>query len=303
MINTTLKLSLLHSIYESSDVMSLLLLSDGRLASCTSEGIIVVYSKKDFAADIIKENAHDGKCINYLAELPSTNLVSCGEDCSIQIWKMNKDTLDNIKTITLHKNIVFKVIPLSLNRFASCSNDNSIIVFSDTEPYEKIAMINLYTNWVYSIIELKGKNLLASGSDDKDLRFWDLERYELKCCLKDIDCCDSHAMLEIPEKDILIVGGTNVITVVNTKTLQLEKSVDNNEFNVISSLILVNNALICLCGDQIEKGNAFVLDSKNYTTIKKKEGIHFSFVYCGILLESNVLATCGGDKKIKFWSL
>ena len=72
-----------------------------------------------------------------------------------------------------------------------------------------------------------------------------------------------------------------------TKTLQLEKSVYNNELNVISSLIWFNNALICVCGDQIEKGDVFVLDSNNYTTIKKKEGIHFSFAYCAILLENN----------------
>lgn len=294
-------ISLKHTLYDSSDVISLLILPDMRLATCSGEGAIKIYNSTTFKEEIVVEKAHDGKCVNYLSSLNPSTLLSCGEDYNIKIWDIKKTTLELSKSLSKHKNIVFQVVSLSLNRFASCSNDNTIIIWDAQPPYNIINTFNLQNGWVYSILELKDKNTLVSGSDDKYLRFWDLEKYELIKCLENIDCCDTHALYEM-NNNILLVGGRNVITIINTKNYTIISSLCHKKFYEISSFVkLDENEFICGCGDQVSKGNFFIIELKNLKIIESFESVHYSFVNHLIGKEKNELISCGADKKIKIW--
>lgn len=294
-------LSLKYTLYDSSDVISLLMLPDKRLATCSGEGAIKIYNSTTFKEEIVIEKAHDGKCIHYLSSLNTTTLLSCGEDLNIKIWNIKQDILELIATLSKHKNIVFQVIPLSFNRFASCSNDNTIIIWNAQPPYDKINIFDLRNGWVYSILELKDKNILVSGSDDKYLQFWDLEKYDLIKCIDNIDCCDTHALYEM-DNNTLLVGGRNVITIINTKNYTIINSISNKKFYEISSFVkLDENVFICGCGDQVAKGNFFIINMKNPKNIQSFESVHYSFVNHLIEKENNELISCGSDKKVKVW--
>ena len=68
---------------------------------------------------------HD-KCVNSLCTLSDNRLLSGSLDDSIKVWTVSDVELTLIKEIKEHTNWVFKVIPLSKQRFASCSDDCAI---------------------------------------------------------------------------------------------------------------------------------------------------------------------------------
>ena len=65
------------TINEHSDLIaSLLLLSDGRLASCSDDNTIKIYDiKNNYHCDITLEGHTD--CVNYISQLDNNKLISC----------------------------------------------------------------------------------------------------------------------------------------------------------------------------------------------------------------------------------
>ena len=59
----------------------MLLLKDGRFATCSSDNSIIIYNNKTFKPDlIIKEHAAD---VTYIIQLHSGILASCSDDKTI----------------------------------------------------------------------------------------------------------------------------------------------------------------------------------------------------------------------------
>ena len=107
-------------------VRSLTVTEDKRIACGCADGDISVSSydleKKKWKREIHKEKAHI--CFVYsLCTLNGNRLLS-GAGCSIKVWSLSDVELTlikEIKAINEYTDDVLKVIPLSKERFASCS--------------------------------------------------------------------------------------------------------------------------------------------------------------------------------------
>ena len=123
-------------------ISSILELSDGRIAVGCVGGAISLnymdYETKEWKILTQNNQAHnDG--ISTLCELSNKNMISSSYDTTIKVWNVSlNNNMQLIRTLTQHKDLVDKLIPLTYNRFVSCSYDESIIKIWNSETYEQI---------------------------------------------------------------------------------------------------------------------------------------------------------------------
>ena len=107
-------------------VNSLLLLKDGRVASCSDDKTIRIYDpSNDYHCDQVIERHSKG--ITSICQLDDGTIVSCSYDKSIMIGDY---TINNA-----HYSWILKVITLPNNRIASCSKDMTIRIWKSNPPY------------------------------------------------------------------------------------------------------------------------------------------------------------------------
>ena len=68
----------------SSYVWCLTKMNDGRLASGSRNGKIIIYNEKTYQPDIIMKEHNDGVCC--IIQLNNGMLVSAGKDSLIKVW-------------------------------------------------------------------------------------------------------------------------------------------------------------------------------------------------------------------------
>ena len=247
-------------------------LSDGRLVSIGNQiGSISVcsidYGCKTWKQDIIKENAHYDHIFSFM-ELSNHRLISCSKDCSIKVWNVLPSKLEEIKLITGHNNIVYKVIPLGFNKFASGSGDHTVKIWNNEKPYNLLRTIQAF-NEVWNLLYLKHKEMLVVNCKG-GLEFWELFTYSKEHTLENISAfCCINSMLELPNNKIALS------TEPTREPFQLGDIylIDVNDYSIIkqfrllpSSLCLLNDQTIfyVFCGEtvQILLENYFIINEK-----------------------------------------
>ena len=277
------------------EVYSLLLLSDGRLASCSEDSTIKIFDIDNNYHCDITIRGHTS-IISYISQLKDSRIVSCSWDKSIRIWRVTKSTYKCEYIIeNAHNDCILKVIPLSNNRIASCSNDKRIKIWNSKYPYNLIKKLKGHIDFVYSIIQLKDKEILISGSRDDTLRKWNLLTYQCNTIINDAYCYNVNSIIEI-DKNRVIVGGDLEIIIVDIFNDKIEKIIKNNKIENVGSLLKLRDGNI-LCG--CEYGLICLIDIKMNSVIFKEDKIHNNIVYCLINLNQHQIISCSWDSTIK----
>ena len=146
----------------SNSVNSLLLLLDGRLASCSSDLTIKIYNiKNNYHCDMTINTKHSNSIL-YISQIDNNKIISCSKDKSIKIWSITQSSYQCDCTIKdAHEHWIFKIIVLTNNRIASCSFDETIKIWNSNHPYKLIKILKRHINAVTSIIQLKDKEILV----------------------------------------------------------------------------------------------------------------------------------------------
>ena len=280
----------------SNYVYCVVLLSDGRLASCSRDKTIKIYNiKNDYNCDIIIEE--HTKDVTYLCQLNNNKLISCSSDKSIKIWSITQFSYECDYTLKkAHNGFIYKVISLTNNRIASCSEDKTIKIWNSNHPYEYITSLEGHLSYVTSIIQVIGKVILISGSDDSTLRSWDLITYKTNKILSNVYCCDSNSLMEIDDCR-LVVGEYNSIAVVNINDYIIEKRINNIELKGVRSLmILRDNNVLCGC----DNGVMCIYDI-NMNNINKENKLSDESFFDLISINEYQFLSCSCNSNIQLW--
>jgi WD40 repeat protein len=176
------------------------------------------------------------------------------------------------KTISEHSKEVWKVISLNNSRWASCSDDHLIIIWSSQEPFSKIQTLTNDSD-VVSIIKLKNRDILvASCYNPPAVVFWNLKTYKKEQTVEDVRTGFSTHMIELINQHIAISDNRapHPIVIIDTFEFKIIKRIyDSNDMNFQSSLIVLNSYLFMY----IYSGKILVISTKDYKIIYKNQEI------------------------------
>jgi len=111
-------------------------MNDGRLVSGSIDCSIIIYNKTTYQPDlIIKEHS---SWICNIIQLNSGILISCSDDKTIKLFKIEGNKYEVLQTLNYHKDRVSRIIEINNKILVSSSLDSSIIFYiKDNNVYKK----------------------------------------------------------------------------------------------------------------------------------------------------------------------
>ena len=270
--------------YHTNLIFCSTVLKDGRFATGSKDKLIIIYNQETYIPDMTIK-AHNGG-IRCIIQISSGELVSCSEDNTIKIYKINENKYEIIQTLTYHTNWVNKIIELNNKQLVSCSFDHSIIFYTKDGP----------------IIQTKD-NEICYYEDNKTLCFYDITNKKISTKLNGINASfynfDSLLMIS---KDLLLITGKNQITIINVNSYELAKIIDVSNSGLIFTACLLNNNMI-LTSDENKRIIQWKLkdNGNDLELISKKENAHDGDIYTLTKLGNGLILSAGYDQCVKIW--
>ena len=254
-------------------VYSIIQLTDKRIVTGSINSLLICSVNiltKCWNIDITKESAHNSK-INSLCELTNSRLISGSDDQLIKIWLYSSKDLSLIKQISKHKGFIYKIITLTNNIFATCSQDHTVKLFEHNENYQELLTIKCLSP-IISIINLQKRKQLviaSRSSFSSSFSFWDTDSYIL---IKNMNnyyfiSAPSH-MIELPNGNIVVSSNDErkPIVIINTINYSIDKIIYCDE-------IIKSDSSLCIINDcsfiYLWNGNILQISSKDYSIIYK----------------------------------
>ena len=285
--------------FHTNKVLCLILLNDGRIASCSYDKSIIIYNKNTYKPDlIIKEHSDE---IYSLTQLTSGIIASCSKDKTIKLFNINGNNYNVLQTLSNHTNLVYKIIELKNKQLASCSADSSIIVYFKENNKYKIDYKIPTNGSCSSVVQTKNNEICYSEKTNNGICFFDImERKKIKT-IENISKGNSQweAMLMITE-DLLFVGGENKISIINVNQHNLIRVIDAPGSSWISAVCLLNENTL-LTGDYSEIIKQWKIEGDNLILISKKEKTHSHDISSLLYLGYGKFASASDDKTIRIW--
>ena len=277
----------------SNSVYSLLLLKDGRIASCSWDSTLKIYNpNNDYHCDITLGSTFSKEYIISICQLDNGNLVSGSsiknEDWSyssfIKIWSIT--TCKCVFTINYaNRKVIVKVISIPNNKIVSCSLEKDIKVwneYSDTP----IKILKGHQCSLRSIIYINNRNLLISSSSDNTLRMWNMKTFQCINIINGINGFSANSLYQI-DNDRIIVGNVNYIFIVNINNCIIEKSIKDDKLGNIRAFEIINDEYI-LGGGPIN----FVLIKRDTFEHKFTKDVHKGTIDSILKIGNKTILTC-----------
>lgn len=243
-------------------------LNDGRIASCSDDCSIKIYSSADFS---VEQTIKDSYQIRFIAQLSNGLLVS-SSDTYISLWNIHPSYTSPILTFTpfpLDK--IIQMLKLSNGTIALASNNRKISIWNLTEAKDNQVMeIKLSNNKdIMKIIEIKNNRILIGQNGM--LSSFDYINNSIKE-ITTITVSENYSMANYNDNCIVIINkfsgfsSNDIALIFNIDTFQVvnQLNVDNFDFiynniyyyyckMLFNPHILQETALVLKCGYFLEK--------------------------------------------------
>ena len=283
--------------YHKGKVTQIIVLQNKHLCSCSEDNAIITYTFKYEIELYISTNHVDG--INSIIQLDNGNIVSCSNDRSIKEFDLK--TGKNVSNITkAHNEYITQLKNLSDSSFASASLDGNVNICDNK--LNKLRSIRHQTS-VKFIFFSESKKYLLCGLHNFNLFIWNIDPEKQIAKFEYIHSYNPGCVIELNNESKIIIGGSNILNIINLNNLQIERSVKIN---------YIFNALICVGTQYLIAGirSEGMFSSTDYlcvfdlTTFKKHikfEEAHTDNINALIKLSDRTCATCSDDGLIIIW--
>ena len=277
----------------------LCVLKDGRLASCSNDKKIIIYNKNTYNPDITIES-DSNNCISFITQLSSGLLVSCCDDQKIRFFEIKELEYQLIQTLKEHQNDVYYLIELKNKNLVSCSRDCSINFYKKDNILYKLYYKHQTKGGLNSVLQTKENEICYFDYINKTLYFYDLIKKENKASISNIGINDGYKKsIILINKNLLIVPGTNEISIIDINQYKKVKSIEVPNAGDISSACILNRNMI-LTGDNSKTIRQWKIEGDNLIFISKKENALDSDKGALLNLKNGFIAS-GYNKTIKIW--
>lgn len=291
-------ISKIHNIKTITDhcggIYSVILLKEGRLASCSRDRSIRIFNN-DYHCDIILK--HQATSILSISELENGNLVGCCGDKSIKIWSINDNYSCDFTISKAHSSKINAIISLSNNRMASCSDDGTIKIWNSNNPCNLFNTLQVNESKIISIIQIKNKECIVSADSNGKLQKWNLKTYQCDTIINNVYCYSNKSLLELMDNK-LIIGEKKGVVIVGYSSCEIEQRIEYFIINNVHSLMQFNDNILLFGYDDA----ICIYDLKN-NTIQIKSNIHDDHITCLTKKNEHQFISCSLDKTIKVWEI
>ena len=265
--------------YHTSGVKNILILNDGRLASCSDDNSIIIYN----------------------------NLVSCSNDNTIKIMEfITPNEIKVIQTLTEHSNKVTKVISWKNNSLISVSDDNYIKIWEfKNNSYSLVRNISISCGGSYhNILLTKPNEVVCSSYSANHVQFYNCDNESCISSHSSKVCSLTSNCMCLIKNEILLVGGYNSSYGIYIFNINSHNYITNiSGFSFVDSIILLSDESLLIGGNY--NGYKIYHYNYNYSSNKLEEinskNVHNGHIYQLIETEDNSIISCSADNKIKFY--
>ena len=296
-----MNITLTHTIkaHENAKVYHMIFLHDGRIASCSSDKTIKIFSLLTYLCEITIP-AHDDE-IWYIAELPTFNIVSCSDDSSIKVWSITKDNFTLVHCIpNAHVGYITQILPISENRMVSCGHDETIKIWSSVSPFALVKLLkeeDENESRQNTLYEIKEKNLLLTCSVfGKGLTVYNLKTY----CKETVIAARAFDRNSIVKySHYILLGGYSTLTIIDSETYKIYTEEDCWKYGDVFCFLPVKNSLVLFAAGE---GKLLLLNIEENSSLKYREKVaHDDAINCLLRINEDEFASCSNDGTIKFW--
>ena len=282
------------------------ILPDGRLVSCSEDGTINIYNKRNYE---FEQKIKVGSGVVYIESLSNNNIIACCFDGALKIYDINNDDSKFVKQIKGHKNIVLKVLKIN-NKLISCSRDKTMKIWERNEHnnYNCIKTITISDNCGSNtnILQINKNEIITAAQSSNYIKFFDIKNdFKEITTIKNISINWSWNSLLMINETILLIGGFdgNGIYLIDIINHQIISNI-YKEFGIYSAIKLKNGNILIGC---YENNNHSLVEfkfdnsKKDLDKIKSKEFVHSNTIVGLIEVDDGSIISCSSDFSIKFW--
>ena len=278
-------------------VLSLLLLKDNRVASSSVDFTINIWDPfNDYHCDL-KLEGHSSTIFS-ICQLENELLVSSSV-LEIIIFKISKASYNIVSILeNAHTSMIFKVISLPFNQFASCSGDKTIKIWNSDSDIP-LQVLTSHNAIIISLIYIKEKKILISLGLDSFICYWSLFTYQ---CITVImpKSIDGYSAMYLKDSNNIIIGNFRNCYNLNVDECIIERFIYDDSLCLAVSMLFMNenkDKLIIGCNN----GNLFCYDilTKNVTIVKQ---CHTGYIRDLLKINNNTFLSCSDDNLIKVWN-
>ncbi len=224
-------------------------MNDGRLISCSYDGTVNIYRRYSYDIELsIKAHEVD---INYFIVLKNGKILTCSDDKTMKLIKIEEKELKIEQTLLGHENIVESSIELKENLIISVAKDKSMKIWklNNENKFEcDKTIIFQENNSSCHIYRLDDNKFVTSSQTDKTIKFWNFIDYDNIENINtffniNVICFWNHMCLI--KEDILCIGGDlqSGFYLFNIKTFQYIKNILSGD--VFSIYKCLNSLTLC----------------------------------------------------------
>ena len=276
-------------------------LNDGRFATGSEDKSIIIYNNKTYKPDLtIKE--HNGDIIS-LIQLSSGVLCSASNDKTIKLYNIDGNNYNVLQTLSDHILPITKITELSNQKLAACSVDQSIIFYSkNNNEYTKD--FNIKTNGGNdNVVQTKDNEICYYEGQKSTLCFFDLQEKKNVAQLNNISITtygyDSLAMMS---KELLLVAGCDKLTIINTNSYSIVRTIEVKGAGNIYTLCLLTDNIV-LTGDYKASIIQWKIEGDNLTLVSKRNKAHTNKSAIKIIkkIGNGLIMSGDGSGEVKVW--
>ena len=291
--------------YHTADIFCVIVLNDGRFATCSMDKSIIIYNKKTFKPDlIIKE---DICTVIYIMQLSSGMLASISNDHTIKIFNIKNNNYKILQTLNDHKTFAFRIIELNKEKLVSCSIDFSIMIYSkdNNNKYKKERRIKLINkiegqNRCICVIETKKNEILFAELYDT-IYFYDLIKRKIIKKINNIRSSKSYSCFNMITKDLLLITGNEIFYIFNVNQHNLVRKVNAPGSPMIFCTCILNQNNI-LTGDALDNIKQWRIEGNNLKLISVKKNANFKCLSTIIKLRVGLILSLSiGEYTTNIW--
>ena len=254
-------------------ITKILILNDGRLASCSYDNTINIYNQNDFSIDIVIEEENK---INYIYQLDDNTLIICSNKIILYDIKDNEYKIK--QKLLAHNGPIYKVCDYfdkDLYGFASLSEDNSIKIWYIKKTKQKfISLITLkFKSRFNSICQITDNIITSSNYIEKKISFWNLQNKKIFKSIDNIICSEGCDSMVSHENNLIVFG--KGIYIININKLEVIKQY--NFAYHINCISFIDENNIIYTGDNVGNLKEWKINGIDWIEISNKEIINKDF--------------------------